>query len=173
MENLLASAQSVLSVNPERWLSLARGLPQDLFSRPAAPGEWSALQCLEHIIETEESVFPPRVEAFLAGRDFAAFFPPSQGANAAEPLTPLALAEKLARLRTASLEKIARLTPADLERRARHAELGRVTLGEMLHEWAGHDLMHLVQAERALMQPFIQGCGPWLVYFTDHVAKIK
>ena len=23
-----------------------------------------------------------------------------------------------------------------------------VTLGEMLHEWAGHDLMHTVQGER-------------------------
>jgi hypothetical protein len=31
--------------------------------------------------------------------------------------------------------------------------------------------MHTVQAERALMQPFIQGCGPWQVYFTDHLPR--
>jgi hypothetical protein len=28
--------------------------------------------------------------------------------------------------------------------------------------------MHTIQAERALMQPFIQGSGPWQVYFQDH-----
>jgi hypothetical protein len=44
--------------------------------------------------------------------------------------------------------------------------------GNLLHEWGGHDLMHLVQAEQALMQPFIDGdgCGPWEVYFTQHKA---
>jgi len=30
--------------------------------------------------------------------------------------------------------------------------------------------MHTVQAERALMQPFIEGCGPWRPYFRDHAA---
>ena len=46
-----------------------------------------------------------------------------------------------------------------------------ITLAELLHEWAGHDLMHTVQAERALMQPFIAGCGPWQPYFADHWIK--
>jgi hypothetical protein len=30
----------------------------------------------------------------------------------------------------------------------------------MIHEWAAHDLMHTIQGERALMQPFIADCGP-------------
>jgi hypothetical protein len=30
--------------------------------------------------------------------------------------------------------------------------------------------MHTVQAERAMMQPFIRGCGPWLKYFVDHLV---
>jgi hypothetical protein len=54
---------------------------------------------------------------------------------------------------------------------ARHQELGIVCLNELLHEWAAHDLMQTVQAERALLQPFIQGCGPWQSYFEDHVAR--
>jgi hypothetical protein len=48
-----------------------------------------------------------------------------------------------------------------------------VTLSEMLHEWAGHDLMHTVQGERAILQPFIEGCGPWKPYFADHAAAAK
>jgi len=33
---------------------------------------------------------------------------------------------------------------------------------------AGHDLMHTVQGERAILQSFIDGCGPWKRYFSDH-----
>jgi len=40
------------------------------------------------------------------------------------------------------------IKPSDLMRTALHAELGKVTLAEMLNEWIGHDLMHTVQAER-------------------------
>ena len=36
------------------------------------------------------------------------------------------------------------------------------------NEWAAHDLMHTVQAERALLQPLIGGSGPWRLYFKDH-----
>jgi hypothetical protein len=43
-----------------------------------------------------------------------------------------------------------------------------VTLRELLSEWAAHDTMHIVQAERALMQAFIPGSGPWRRHFADH-----
>jgi len=43
----------------------------------------------------------------------------------------------------------------------------------MLNEWAAHDLMHTVQAERALMQPFIPGSGAWRVYFREHDVDLK
>ncbi len=47
---------------------------------------------------------------------------------------------------------------------------GMVTLGEMIHEWAAHDLNHTIQAERAIMQPLIQESGPWRIFFKDHVV---
>ena len=56
----------------------------------------------------------------------------------------------------------------DLGRTKQHPTLGTVTLAEMLHTWAAHDLNHTVQAERALMQPFMLGCGPWRTFFRDH-----
>jgi len=76
-----------------------------------------------------------------------------------------------AELRAGSLRLLAGVGAADLRRTAAHPELGSVTLDQMVHEWAAHDLMHTVQAERALMQPFIDGCGPWREYFLDHVVK--
>jgi hypothetical protein len=171
MNDVLMYAGDVLSGNPARWASLAQTVPADLLSQPPAPGEWSALECLQHLIDAEP-VFQFRVDAFLAGRDFPAFDPDSQGTKPEAGRTPADLAAEYARLRAVSLDALARLTPGDLDRQAIHQELGRVTLSEMVHEWAAHDLMHTVQAEQALMQPFIRACGPWLKYFKDHFRSL-
>jgi hypothetical protein len=170
MDEFLATIQGILSATPARWTELARTAPASLLSRAPAAGEWSALECLQHLLDTEEFVFPVRIPAFLAGQDFPAFNPAADG-RAPAAQNPAALAEKFARLRADNLRLLAPVTAADLERRARHAELGMVTLGEMLNEWAAHDLNHTIQAERAIMQPFIQGSGAWQFYFADHVVQ--
>ena len=40
-------------------------------------------------------------------------------------------------------------------------EYGRTTLEMVLNTWAAHDLDHTMQAELALMQPFIPRTGHW------------
>ncbi len=167
-DNLLGHVQVVLSTTAARWQHLAETLPVELLTRAPAPGEWAALECLQHLLDTEEWVFPVRVEALLAGQDFPAFDPDAEGRKPDASQPPGKLAAAFARCREASLALLAQVTPADLPRQARHSELGLVTLAELLHEWAAHDLMHTVQAERAVMQPFIAGCGPWRPYFSDH-----
>ncbi len=158
---------SVLNTTPERWIELARQIPPELFAMPAAPGEWSAIECLRHMVDTE-SVFQARLAAFRAGRDFAGFDPDEQEAPLEYP-TARELAAEFARLRGLSLRLLENITQEDFKLTARHAELGQVTLGQMLNEWAAHDLNHTVQAERAMMQPFLKACGPWQKYFTDHL----
>jgi hypothetical protein len=170
MQDVMMWSQSVLRTTPERWTALAESVEPELLRRVPAPGEWSAVECLQHLAEAEREVFPVRVKRFLEGKDFEAFNP-----NAGDPLAGAGidakrLAEEFEVLRTASLQLMTRLGHADLDRTAMHPELGRVTLRELIHQWAGHDLMHTVQAERALMQPFIDGCGPWKPYFSDHVV---
>ena len=66
------------------------------------------------------------------------------------------------------MDLLATLTESDLDRASRHSELGPVTLRQFLNEFWAHDTMHLVQAERALMQGFIPETGPWRSYFVDH-----
>jgi hypothetical protein len=168
---LLKEVRTVLLTTPQRWTNLTQTLTEDLLNRQPAEGEWAALDCLQHIVDTERWVFPVRVKAFLAGEDFPAFDPDSQGEISSRRLSAVELAAEFAALRKKSLALLETLTPEDLPRTAVHAELGKVTLEEMLNEWAGHDLMHTVQAERALMQPFITSVGPWESYFTDHLAK--
>jgi len=160
----------VLETTPQRWIQLAGRVPPELFQRKPAPNEWSAFDCLRHIVDTERSVFPARVGFLLRGEDFPAFNPDEEGKEPRGNITPIESAAEFARLRAGSLALLSKVGEGDLNRKARHQELGMVTLGEMIHEWAGHDLMHTVQGERAILQPFIDGCGPWKRYFSDHTV---
>jgi hypothetical protein len=169
MDNVLQAVPAVIETTPAFWLALAKSLPPELFSRPPAKGEWSAIECLGHLVDAEK-VLHFRYKAFMAGRDFPGFNPDTESSPVGEA-SPLALAQEYASLRAASLEMIRALSAADLNRTARHAELGMVTLGQMVYEWAAHDLNHTIQAERALIQPFIQGCGPWQKFFISQVIE--
>ncbi|MFA6147469.1 MAG: DinB family protein [bacterium] len=160
----------VLETTPLRWNRLASNLPPELFHREPAPDEWSAYDCLRHIVDTERSVFPVRVGCLLRREDFPAFNPGQEKRTGGVKPTPVELAGEFERLRKNSLALLSKIGAGDLRCTARHQELGLVTLEEMLHQWAGHDLMHTIQAERAVLQPFIDGCGPWRRYFSDHMV---
>ena len=170
MSVVFEQVKGVLSSTPDRWNILVDSIPDELLKRAPAPNEWSALECLQHLIDTEP-IFAFRVGAFLAGQDFPAFDPDTQGTKPGIT-SAREMVVDFTRLRAESLALFPTLTSADLARRARHAELGPVSLGEMLHEWAAHDLMHTVQAERAMMQPFIARSGPWRHYFADHDVEL-
>jgi hypothetical protein len=170
MESILSLVRSVLTATPGHWQSLGEKLPVELLAQAPATGEWSALQCLQHLIDTER-VFSFRLQCLREGKDFPAFDPDQQGTKPSQQASLPQLAAEFARLRAESLQALSRIEPGDLGRKARHQELGIVTMGEMLHEWAAHDLNHTVQAERAMMQPFIRGCGPWQKYFSDHLVR--
>lgn len=143
-----------------------------LLARRPAPAEWSAAECLQHVLDTELGAFHARLEAFMAGRDFSSFDPDAAGSKPEPVSDPAAVAARFAQARADSLAALERIGEADLARTARHHKLGQVTLREMLNEWAAHDLMHTVQAERALMQPFIAGSGKWRAFFTGHDVEL-
>ena len=169
MEDLFSAAHAVFHNTPSHWAGMVQSFPPELLKRVPAPGQWSALECLQHILDVEQ-VFRTRLLAFQAGRDFPAFNPDEEGTRLTGQQSPAYLAARFASMRADNMALLATFSPADFERRVRHAELGLVSLGEMVAQIAGHDLMHTVQAERAMMQPFIAACGPWKIYFTDHIA---
>ncbi len=166
VDDLLPWVRGVLATTAQRWLNLTQTVPEGLLRLAPAPGTWSSAECLEHLLATEQRVFPVRVGAVLAGEPIVPYDP---GQETHEPTQrPSQLAAAFATHRDESLGALARLLPADLERHTSHPEYGTVTLAEILHHWAVHDLMHTVQAERALMQFFIRGSGPWRPDFAEH-----
>ncbi len=171
MNTLLGDVQAVLSTTPQRWQQLVSTLSIDLLTRPPAEGEWSALNCLQHLLDAERQLFPVRFRAFLAGQNLDDFDPHQHHANLASQ-TPEQLAAAFARYRQESLLLLKQVQDEDLGRAVQHPKLGTVTLGELLHTWAAHDLNHTIQAERALIQPFMLGSGGWRSFFRDHEIGI-
>lgn len=173
MDNLLAQTQAVLTTTSNRWRDITQTLPPELLTQPPAPGEWSVLECLQHLIDAE-GVMRSRLQVFLAGQEtFPGFDPDEQGTDVSDNLSPQTLGNKFVQLRAESLELLAGLAPADYGRQATHGELGRVTLEQMLHHWAAHDLNHTVQAERAMLQQLIAGVGLWEQFYSDHIMREK
>lgn len=167
MDNIIDSVRAVLSITPNRWNDLMSKVPGDLLSRRPLPGEWSAVECLMHLIDGEAHVYPVRVRAFMAGENITDY-DQDKASGGWLRQSPKQLAARFSRLRAANLKLLDTISPADLGRSSIHSALGRVTLGDILHQWAAHDLMHLVQAERAIMQPFLECSGSWRPYFADH-----
>jgi hypothetical protein len=171
---LIRRVCDVLRINGTRWQALAAGLDRELLARIPEPGEWSALECLNHAEMTEDAVFATRLRVILTtGGSFPDFDPDAHPSNVNEEGDPMALAASHARQRAASLELIAGVTVADLDRTGLHGSLGVVTARQLLNEWAAHDTMHVVQAERAVMQAFIPDAGPWRQFFWDHDVAVK
>ena len=83
MDNLISVVRSVLAMTPARCVALTDNLPDELVTRKPAPGEWSAAECIQHLLDTEH-IFPSRIRSFLAGKDFAAFDPDRQGSPAGQ-----------------------------------------------------------------------------------------
>jgi hypothetical protein len=173
LSDLVLRTISILRGNGERWRGLA-ALDRDLFARSPAPGEWSALQCLGHATDTEANVFGARINAVLSGQaEVPNFDPDTQSTPITASTDPAALAGRHSALRAKNLELLGTVGHADLQRTSRHAQLGVFTLHQLISEWAAHDLMHVVQAERAVMQAFIPDSGPWRYNFVDHDVDVK
>ena len=67
MTDVLDSARRLLSTTAGRWESLVEIAPAELLQRPPAPGEWSAADCLDHLLLTERVVFGARLRAISKG----------------------------------------------------------------------------------------------------------
>ena len=174
MTDLIRRASDLLRINGLRWQALADGLDREVLARVPEPGEWSALECLNHAATTEDAVFAARLRIILTtGGSFPDFDPDAHPSDVNQTGDPAALGASLAGQRAASLELIATVTDAGLGRTGLHGSLGVVTAGELLNEWAAHDTMHIVQAERAVMQGFIPDAGPWRKFFWDHDVAVK
>jgi hypothetical protein len=167
MIELTQGIAAILRTDLDRWRGIAT-LGRHVLDRRPEPDAWSALECLIHAADTEV-LFGQRMRAILDGAEtFPAFDPDRESTSAEGIADPADLVARLARQRALNEGILEIITEADLDKGARHAALGPVTMRQLLNHYPAHDLMHMVQAERAIMQAYIPLTGPWRHYFADH-----
>jgi hypothetical protein len=119
--------------------------------RPAA-GEWSANECVGHLIEAERRGFAGRIRTILGADrpdippDLEAWDPPAVAeARQDHRKSAAALAAEFAELRLDGIALVRGLTNADLARAGRHPHVGELRVDELLGEWVHHDRNHVRQ----------------------------
>ena len=115
--------------------------------RPA-PEEWSANECVGHIIEADRRGFAGRIRRILAedgiaepGWDQVAV----AAARRDQARSVSIVLDEFQAGRDEAIVLVRSLVPADLERHAIHARVGRVTVSNLLQEWVFHDRNHIRQ----------------------------
>lgn len=116
------------------------------------PGEWSANECVGHLLEAERRGFAGRIRQILAAdpagepATLVAWDPPAVAEARRDHLRPGAeLAGEFATLRAESVVLVRGLRPEDLRRSGLHPEVGALRVGELLGEWVHHDRNHIRQ----------------------------
>ena len=116
------------------------------------PGEWSANECVGHLIEAERRGFAGRIRTILAAASsrtptiLEAWDQVGVAAARRDHLRSGAeLAAEFDTLRADSLALVRGLRPADLARGGDHPEVGPLRVDELLGEWVHHDRNHVRQ----------------------------
>ena len=116
------------------------------------PGEWSANECVGHLIEAERRGFAGRIRRILAAdrpdipADLEDWDPPAVAEARRDHLrSGVELAAEFDALRTDGVRLVRSLQAADMARVGVHPLVGPLRVDELLGEWAHHDRNHIRQ----------------------------
>lgn len=145
---------------------ILRGLMTEISDEDArwkpAGDRFSIAEVLAHLAHSEGHCYRTRVDRFL--EEERPEFEPDDAQmylelyRNADPEEDFAHFEEQ---RETNIEFLRTLPASAGDRKAFHKEAGEITLGEMLHEWALHDLGHVRQiAELVRARKYLAGAGP-------------
>ena len=130
---------------------------------------WSISEVLGHLAEAEVLGFRERVRVMMETNNPAIEAYDQNAAHAAGKYAGLGREnlKKFCHERDRSLSFLRYVSPDVLGRKGTHARIGTFTVGQLLNEWAFHDLGHIRQiAELYRARAFYPHCGPFQEYYT-------
>lgn len=152
----------LLEATPAILRGLMSGISDEDARWKPAPDRFSIAEVLSHLSHSEGQCYRLRVDRFL-GEERPEFEPDDAQMHLdvyrdADPEEEFAGFEDQ---REDNLELLRGLPVEAGNRRALHRSAGEITLSQMLHEWALHDLGHIRQvAELVRARKYLAGAGP-------------
>lgn len=123
-------------------------VPDHYWHQRPDPNEWSPLEVLQHMLESECTVQRPRLQTIL--EEDNPFLPkppepPAPGSRDLSHVDPDATVQRFAEERLQTIALLTGLSDSQWGRRARHSVFGPTTLLEMAAFTARHDRLHINQ----------------------------
>lgn len=118
---------------------------QDAVWKPA-PDRFSVAEVMAHLSHSESCCYRARLDRFL-NEEMPEFEPDDAQMHLAlyHGADPQSSFDRFVKLRESNLAYLRTLPRTAADRRAQHKTAGEITLQQMLHEWALHDLGHIRQ----------------------------
>ena len=153
---------NLLEATPEILRGLMCELSDDDVRWKPAPGRFSVAEVLAHLSHSEGHCYRLRLDRFL--NEETPEFEPDDAQmylDLYRDADPEDAFDHFEEQRETNVEFLRGLPATAAARRALHREAGPITLGQMLHEWALHDLGHIRQvAELVRARKYLAGAGP-------------
>jgi hypothetical protein len=158
---LIEPAITVLAATPSVMRTMLAGLPEELITAEDADG-WSARDGVAHLASRQEPAITGRIQAILAQP------------GGPVPDVPAALMD-VTQFRTTQFDDLFReyeegrakavallrhVKPDQLSLSGVHSMLGELSVAEVIHHTAYHDLVHIAQAAQLLARPLEPLRGP-------------
>jgi len=155
---------SMLEKTPGLLELMLRDVPESMLAWKPAPDRWSIIEVLGHLVMIER-LYEQRARRIVLedSPSLPKYVPPDEG----EPQKRSAQQhmEEFVPLRRAFVFYLHSVPSSAAGRTGRHPELGAITLSQMLHELANHDLGHFRQiAELYRAHSFHPYAGPFQKY---------
>lgn len=129
-------------------IGMASEIPDHYWHQRPDVNEWSPIEIVTHLYESERTVQRPRLERILQENNpflSAAIPPPPPGQMALPSTDGNTITRMFAEERQQTIELLASLQKKDWKRPARHSVLGPTTLLEMAAFTTRHDHLHIQQ----------------------------
>jgi hypothetical protein len=151
---LIQSAIAVLASTPSAMRAMLAPLPDDLVAAPGPEG-WSARDVVAHLAARQQPAIVGRISAVLA-QPGAAIPNVPDDLMEVEPYRarPLGdLFDEFAKGRAEAVALVERVTPEQLTWRGVHSSVGEISIADVIHHVAYHDLVHIAQAAKLAYGP--------------------
>jgi hypothetical protein len=142
---------------------------EQLHWKPASD-RWSISEVLAHLADVEVVGFRDRIQLMLEKNNPQLDAYDQNGAYAAGRYSTSKARENLKKFcheRDRSLSALRYVPSSVLARGGQHAKIGPITVGQLMNEWAFHDLGHIRQiAELFRSRAFYPSIGPFQQFYT-------
>jgi len=149
------AALEVLATTPAALRAMLSRLPEATVSAPGAEG-WSPKDVVAHLASIQRPAVIERIGALLSGGVAAVPNVDEDAALAQSGLRGRPLEDALeafAELRAEAMTLLRSIEPAQLGLRGKHSVAGEISVADVIHHLAYHDLLHVEQIARLLCVP--------------------